>query len=127
MKDQKFQLIRIGVPTQGASVRFHGETEKLYDRIRGIFVALPDSKLDFGSTLGFKVDGMEVFEEEHDVRLISCGQGVAPNDKYFLFEEKLEADGSAIEMRFKDSGLVDTTYPYEAKIYLWLVNDKELK
>jgi hypothetical protein len=126
MKDHKFQLIRIGVPSKGASVRFHGESEKQYQRIRGIFVALPDPRLDFGSTLGFKVDGAEVFQEEHDVRLLSCGQGVAPNEKFFLFEEHLDADGSALELRYKDSGLIsDALYPYEAKVYLWLVNDKD--
>jgi hypothetical protein len=126
MKDHKFQLIRMGVPEKGASVRFHGQTEKNYSHIRGIFVALPDTRLVPGSSLGFKVGGMEVFEENHDVRLISCGLEVAPNDKFFRFEEKLEANGSAIELRFSDSELIeDASYPYEAKVFLWLSNERE--
>ena len=126
MKNHKFQMIRIGVPSKGASVRFNGETDKAYERISGIFVAMPDQRLSFGSTLGFKVGSNEVFEESHDVRLITCGQGVAPNAKFFRFEEHIDAGGSAFEMRFKDSDLVeDASYPYEVKVFLWLSNESE--
>lgn len=125
MKNHKFQMIRIGVPSAGASVRFTGQTEKSYGRIRGVFIALPDPQLEYGATFSFKVGGLDVFDEDHDVRLLTCGQGVAPNDKFFLFEEKIEAGGSAFEGRFTDAGVVDPGFPYEAKVFLWLVNDQE--
>jgi hypothetical protein len=125
MKNHKFQLIRIGVPSPGASVRFTGATDKSYKRIRGIFVALPDLLLEYGSTLSLKVGGLDVLEEDHDVRLITCGQGVAPNEKFFLFEEYLEAAGNAFEGRYRDAGVTESGFPYEAKVFLWLVNEGE--
>jgi len=125
MKDHKFQMIRIGVPQAGATVRFTGETDKSYGRIRGIFVALPDPKTEYGATLSFKVGGQDVFDDDHDVRLITCGQGVAPNDKFFRFEEKLEAAGNAFEGRYTDPSIEGVSFPYEAKVFLWLVNEEE--
>lgn len=125
MKNHKFQMIRIGVPVGGATVRYNGETDKSYSRIRGIFVALPDPKVEYGATLSLKVGGQDVFDDDHDVRLISCGQGVAPNDKFFRFEEKIEAGGSAFEGRFTDPAIEGVNFPYEAKVFLWLVNEEE--
>jgi hypothetical protein len=87
MKNHKFQLIRIGVSQAGETVRFTGETDKSYERIRGIFVALDDPKLEYGATLSFKVGGVDVFDDDHDVRLITYGFGVAPNHKYFLIKQ----------------------------------------
>lgn len=124
MKDHKFQLIRIGVNQAGANVRFTGETEKSYRRIRGIFVALPEPIIEYGASLSFKVGGTDVFDDDHDVRLLTCGQSVAPNDKFFLFEEYLEAAGNAFEGRYRDGAIGGTTYPYEAKLFLWLVNEQ---
>ena len=125
MKNHKFQMIRIGVPAIGATVRYTGETDKSYSRIRGIFVALPDPKVEYGATLSLKVGGQDVFDDDHDVRLITCGQGVAPNDKFFRFEEKIEAGGNAFEGRFSDPAIEGLHYPYEAKVFLWLVNEEE--
>jgi hypothetical protein len=125
MKDHKFQLIRIGVGALGATVRYTGETDKSYRRIRGIFVALPEPILEYGATLSLKVGGVDVFDDDHDVRLLTCGQGVAPNQKFFLFEEYIEASGNAFEGRFRDAGIQGATYPYEAKVFLWLVNEQE--
>ena len=53
------------------------------------------------------------------------GQGVAPNQKFFLFEEYIEASGNAFEGRYRDAGIQGATYPYEAKVFLWLVNEQE--
>ena len=124
MKNHKFQMIRISVPGPAASVRFTGETDKGYKRVRGVFVALPSPALEYGSTLSLRVSGMDIFDEDHDVRLITAGLGVAPNDKFFLLEEFIEAGGVAFEGKFKDAGLEGTTYPYEAKVFLWLINEE---
>lgn len=117
-------MIRISVPSAGAAVRFNGETDKGYKTVRGIYVALPDARSEMGSAMSFKVGGVDVFDEEHDVRLITCGSGVAPNDKFFRFEEHLDAGGSAFEGRFTDIGIEGVSYPYEAKVFLWLINDQ---
>jgi hypothetical protein len=75
-----------------------------------------------------KVNGQEVFDDAHEIRLLTCGNQVAPNEKFFLFEEHLEAAGSSIEGRFTDgANVVENSYPYEAKVYLWLSKSSEQK
>ena len=123
MKNHKFQLVRIPVKQSGAEVRYSGETDRAYGRLRGVFVALPDVAAEHGSTLSLKLGGLDVFDDDHDVRLVTCGRGVAPQAKFFAFEEDLEARGNTFEGRYRDVGAAGVIYPYEAKVFLWLVND----
>jgi len=144
MKNHKFQQLRVQVPAPGSSVRFLAQTDKQYARIRGIFVSLPEDRVLAGASLGLRVNNQEVFDDAHEVRLLTCGQQVPPNDRFFFFEEHLEAAGSSIEGRFTDpppifSPLVqamasdgggtgtdtgtDTGSGYETVLYLWLTND----
>ncbi len=140
MKNHKFQQIRVRVTDFGESVRINAQTDKQYAKIRGIFVSLPDEQLLMGSLLGLRVNNQEVFEDSHEVKLITSGHQVAPNKKFFFFEEHLEAGGSAIEGKFTDGGegvfsgntaklqlmrerKTQSGYLYEVKIYLWLTNE----
>ncbi len=140
MKNHKFQQIRVRVTDFGESVRINAQTDKQYAKIRGIFVSLPDEQLLMGSLLGLRVNNQEVFEDAHEVKLITSGHQVAPNKKFFFFEEHLEAVGSAIEGKFTDGGenafsgnsaklqlmrerKTQSGYLYEVKIYLWLTNE----
>jgi len=140
MKNHKFQQIRVRVTDFGESVRINAQTDKQYAKIRGIFVSLPDEQLLAGSLLGLRVNNQEVFEDAHEVKLITSGHQVAPNKKFFFFEEHLEAGGSAIEGKFTDGGedvfsgnsaklqlmrerKTQSGYLYEVKIYLWLTNE----
>ncbi len=140
MKNHKFQQIRVRVTDFGESVRINAQTDKQYAKIRGIFVSLPDEQLLMGSLLGLRVNNQEVFEDAHEVKLITSGHQVAPNQKFFFFEEHLEAGGSAIEGKFTDGGegvfsgnsaklqlmrerKTQSGYLYEVKIYLWLTNE----
>lgn len=141
MKNHKFQQIRVRVSDFGESVRINAQTDKQYAKIRGIYVSLPDDLLLSGALLGLRVNNQEVFEDAHEVKLITSGHQVAPNKKFFFFEEHLEAGGSAIEGKFTDGGehaLISQAtkielmkkrrdvsgYMYEAKIYLWLTNEQ---
>ncbi|MBU6158725.1 MAG: hypothetical protein KGP35_06800 [Bacteroidetes bacterium] len=128
MKNHKFQQIRIRINTSGESVRFTVETDKLYAIVKAIHVSLPDSRMLVGTSLGLKINGQEVFDDAHEVRLLTCGNQVAPNKKFFHFEERIEAGGSTVEGRFTDPGnLYKAKYPYDVKVYLWLVNDPQHK
>ena len=91
MKKHKFQQIRVTVNSPGESLRLSAQTDKQYARIRGIYVSLPQESLIAGTMLGLKVNNQEVFEELHEVKLLTSGNQVAPNQKFFLFEEHLDA------------------------------------
>ena len=124
MKNHKFQQIRIRINASGESVRFSAETDKLYAVVRAIHLSLPDDRILVGTCVGLKINGQEVFDDAHEVRMLTCGNQVAPNKRFFHFEERIEAGGSAVEGRFTDPGtLNNVTYPYDVKVYLWLVNE----
>lgn len=132
MKNHKFQQIRVRVTQPGEAIRFNAQTDKQYARIRGIYVSVPEERFVPGCLLGIKVNNQEVFEDVHEVKLLTSGNQVAPNKKFFFFEEQLDAAGSTVEGRFTDgqvpvvseNGYGAYGYPYEVKIYLWLTNEK---
>ena len=139
MKNHKFQQIRVTVTKPGDSIRFNAQTDKQYARIRGIYVSIPEERLVPGCLLGLKVNNQDIFEDVHEVKLLTSGNQVAPNQKFFFFEELLDAAGSTVEGRFTDgqtqlavpnsdvngdTGNGFFGYPYEVKIYLWLTNEK---
>ena len=84
MKYHKFQQIRVRINTPGESVRITAQTDKQYAKIRAIYVSLPEERLVPGSLLGLKVNNQEVFEDVHDIRLLTSGHLVAPNQKFFF-------------------------------------------
>ena len=134
MKNHKFQQIRVNVIKPGDSIRFNAQTDKQYSRIRGIYVSVPQERFVPGSLLGLKVNNQDIFEEFHEVKLLTSGNQVAPNKKFFFFEEHLDAAGSTVEGRYtdgqpavvnvQDGGYSAYGYPFEVKIYLWLTNEK---
>ena len=134
MKNHKFQQIRVNVTAPGDIVRFNAQTDKQYLRIRGIYVSLPEERLVPGGLLGLKVNNQDIFEDVHEVKLLTSGNQVAPNQKFFFFEEHLDAAGSTVEGRYTDgqpavenvpeNGYAAYGYPYAVKIYLWLTNEK---
>jgi hypothetical protein len=130
MKNHKFQQIRVNVTAPGDILRFNAQTDKQYSRIRGIYVSLPEERLVPGSLLGLKVNNQDIFEDVHEVKLLTSGNQVSPNQKFFFFEEHLDAAGSTVEGRYTDgqpaaeNGNSAYGYPYAVKIYLWLTNEK---
>lgn len=139
MKNHKFQQVRVQVFTEGQNVRFEAQTNKEYARIKGVFACLPIERVVAGTTLELKVNNIEVFSEGHDIRLLTSGQEVKPNDRFFEFSEVIEAEGSTISGVVSDPQPIPQGtatppvsytpiefHPYEVVLYLWLTNE-ELK
>ena len=134
MKNHKFQQIRVNLTKPGDSIRFNAQTDKQYSRIRGIYVSVPEERFVPGSLLGLKVNNQDIFEDVHEVKLLTSGNQVAPNQKVFFVEEHLDAAGSTVEGRdtegqpargnVPENGYSAYGYPFEVKIYLWLTNEK---
>ena len=124
MKNHKFQQIRVRVTGSGQTVRFSAQTDKQYSRIRGLFVLLPEDRALAGTCVGLRVNNQEVFDDTHDVRLLTSGQQVPPNDRFFRFEEFVEAGGCSLEGRVTDPDTGAAAFTeYEVTLYLWLTND----
>lgn len=103
MKNHKFQQIRVTVTKPGDSIRFNAQTDKQYARIRGIYVSIPEERLVPGCLLGLKVNNQDIFEDVHEVKLLTSGNQVAPNQKYFFFEELW----TLLEVRLKEGLQMD--------------------
>ena len=134
MNNNKYQQIRVNVTKPADIIRFNAQTDKQYARIRGIYVSIPQERFVPGSLLGLKVNNQDVFEDVHETKLLTSGNQVAPNQKFFFFDEFMDAAGSTVEGRYTDgqpavenvpeNGYSAYGYPYEVKIYLWLTNEK---
>jgi len=119
MSDIKYQLLKIKIAESGVSIKFSADTDKKYKRLKGIFASLPDTgNALFGSTLELRVADVEVFPEEFEIKMLSCGQNVSPNERFYTQLDE-EAEGSRIEGRYIDGGNA-AAYPYTAKLYLLL-------
>ncbi len=52
--------------------------------------------------LGFRLNNVEVLDDGHEVKNLTATNSVAPNNKFFLFPEKIEAAGGSMEGRYTD-------------------------
>jgi len=126
MKLTKFQIIKIKVDSAGQTVKFSAETDKLYQRVQGIYVSMPKDTSHFGSSLELRIAEQEVFPEGFETKLLAANQSSSPNERFAMFDkdEVIEAKGSHMEGRFVDGGFDDgSTFPYTMNIYLKLKNE----
>jgi len=65
-----------------------------------------------------QVNDKEIFPDDFEVRLLTCDQSVAVNERFYLLDEV--ADGSTIKGKFRDSNTGNNTFPYTVNIYLKL-------
>lgn len=117
----KYQQIRLKLEAGDNNIRISSETDKNYKYVKGIYVSLPFDCYQPYATLGLKIGQTELFTEDHEAKLLSCGSNVAPNDMFFRFDGKVEASGSVVEGRFKMQNQYGYTY-LDVIIYLWLSN-----
>ena len=117
MSKVKYQLIKFTVPQAGAVVNINANSDRLYKRITGFFASLPTDNAFTGSTLQLYVNDQEVFPEGYEAKMITCGNQVAPNQRFYTGEE--EAAGSTIRGKFTD-GSQAGAYPYNGTLYLKL-------
>lgn len=113
----KYQLIKFIVPQAGAVVNINANSDRLYKNINGLFASLPEDKAFAGSTLQLFVNDQEVFPEGYELKMITCGEQVSPNERLYNVEE--EAAGSTIKGKFTDGGQA-VSYPYTGTLYLKL-------
>ncbi len=118
MQEIKYQLIKIPVSAANETVKFSADTDKMYRQITGLYISLPEDKAVPGSTIEVKVADMEIFPEDFEIKMVTTGMNISPNDRFYD-KIKEEAGGNRIDGKFSDSGKADT-YPYVAKIYLRL-------
>lgn len=102
MKEHKYQRIRFRISGPGETIRFNATCDKGYSRLNGIFVSLPQENALCGATLGLRLNNLELLDDGHEVILLTASNHVAPNNKFFVFPEAIEANGATIEGRFTD-------------------------
>ena len=126
MKLTKYQIIKVKVDNPGQSVKFSAETDKLFEKVQGIYVSTPRDESHFGSSLELRIAEQEVFPDGFESRFLAANQSSSPNERFFMFDkdEVIDAKGSHIEGRFTDGGYITgITFPYVLNIYLKLKNE----
>ena len=115
MSKIKYQLVKIVVNRSGELIRFSADTDRNYKRVTGLFVSMPTQLALTGSSLELSIADIEIFPEGFEAKLLSTGENVAPDDRFYTIES--EAKGNRIDGKFIDGGNAEK-YPYKAFLYL---------
>jgi hypothetical protein len=120
MKKLKYQLVKIVVPASGNEIPVEINTEKGYQLVTGITVNATDKNAYLGSVFNkFEINNKEIFPEGFEVKMITTGIDVSPQDRFYCVAEP--ADGTKVIIKYKDGGNA-AAYPYTATIYFKLEN-----
>lgn len=113
----KYQPLIYKVLSSGEEVTIDADADKLYKRITGIHASVGDADAVLTSTIALNINGKEIFPSGFEIKMITTGQEVSPNERYFDLEEP--AAGTKIKGIYKD-GATASAYPYQFIIYLKL-------
>lgn len=105
MKSTKFQQIRIRISEAGQSVRTSAELDKNYKYLRGIYVSMPEEIAIPATTLGLKIGQYDLLDPSHEIRLLTSGLEVPPNNRFYTFPESIDANGATVEVLFTDGAI----------------------
>lgn len=115
----KYQIIKLAI-TGAGSFPINAESDKAYKRITGIAYSSTDTNAQKDTVFSkYEIDNNEIFPDGFEVKMISTGQEVPPNERYYPINER--AEGSTIVGTVKDAGNAGA-YPYNVYIYLRLEN-----
>ena len=126
MRKVKFQLVKVVVSEAGEQVRFNAETDKLYDRVTGLYVFTPYYRYNTGSTIELKIAEEEIFPEGFDTKIIASNMSVSPSQRFYTFEndEEIMAKGNLVSGKYSDGGNESgIAYPYTMTLVLKLKKD----
>jgi len=118
MAQIKYQIVKIKVKKANELVKFSADTDKKYKVLTGLFTSFPNNYEILATSIELKVANEEIFPEGFEVKLLTCGDSVSPNNRFYTKLE-CEAQGSRIEGKLLDGGY-SKSYPYVANLYLQL-------
>ncbi|HEY0029147.1 MAG TPA: hypothetical protein VGC65_00200 [Bacteroidia bacterium] len=120
LRSIKYQVINVEIPAANAEVSTSQvNTDKNFKTVTGIqAIATDATAFNKGTFDKFLIGGQEIYPEGFDIKLISCGNEVDPNDR---FDKDINepAEGSTVNITIADGGTA-TAYPYTAKVVLKL-------
>jgi len=118
-KSTKYQVIKLTVPSAGATVSVTTNSDKLYKNIVGILVSMP-YQVTFAdsSTFNLVINDKEIFPDTFEIKVLHCDSYIPVNERFYLLDEP--ADGSTVKIRFTDGAMAGVVYPYVANVYLKL-------
>lgn len=126
MRKVKYQMVKVQVNQAGEQVRFNVETDKLYDRVTGLFLFTPYFRYHTGSTIELKIAEEEIFPEGFDTKIIASNMSVSPSQRFYTFEndEEILAKGNVVTGKYSDGGNESgISYPYTMTLILRLKKD----
>jgi hypothetical protein len=118
-KDIKYQVIKVTVPSAGATVTVSTNSDKLYKRIQGVLITLP-YQITFADTsiCNLLINDKEIFPDTFEVKVIHSDSYIPVNERFYQLDEP--ADGSTLKIKYIDGAMAGVTYPYVANVYFKL-------
>ena len=126
VRSKFYQIFSVVVPMAGATVKITGNFNVLYERVTGVFLTVSNSTATQNSKFTkFQIDNDDVFPENFEVIILTCGNEVPPDDKFMSFDERGKL--SPFDMTYIDGSALGCTYPYNLNLYFRLENKPHVK
>src|ERR1051326_2577633 len=88
----KYQILKL-VITGAGSYPINAESDKSYRKISGIHFSIADSNALKDSVFSkMEIDNNEIFPDGFEVKMITTGLELTPNDRYYKLDERGEGD-----------------------------------
>jgi hypothetical protein len=123
LRNIKYQTIQLLIPAANAVVSTKAvTTDRSYKKVKAIGVNVSDAAAaEKGVFNKFEIGNIEIYPDGFESKRLSCGQNVAPNERYDK-EVNETAENSSVSITYTDNNALGTAFPYAVSVYLWLEN-----
>ncbi|MCE9539046.1 MAG: hypothetical protein K8R85_07500, partial [Bacteroidetes bacterium] len=118
-----YQIASLIIPGAGASVETVDVTTDInYDNVVGIQTTCTDPEAFKTSTFqNFEIGSLDIYPKGYEAKMLSAGINCPPSERWDK-ELNEKAQGSTVNITYKDGSVPGTVYPYTVNVYLWLKN-----
>jgi len=123
LRNIKYQKIDLTVAAANDVVSTKGvTTDRSYKKVKGIQITCTDENATKQGIFDkFEINLREIYCDGFEIKLISSGMDVPPNDR-FDHDVDEEAANSTVDITYKDMNVAGTAFPYTISVYLRLEN-----
>jgi len=118
MKREEFEIITIDVLSEGAVVTKNHVTDIRHNDVRAIGIEVSDADSIALSSIRMEIDQKRIFPDGFEISRLVCGDGVAPNHRYYELPEPIPVKQSSVDIIFTEGEAAQVFNAYQVKVYL---------
>lgn len=115
------EWVEVKITSANSSVKETLTVDKHAVRILGISLSSDfDDRLYYRGSQKISINGMEIYPEGYESKLLMQGLNVPVNDRIIQLGENVEVGNRQIELDYKDSDHINAPFiPYRVRLYVY--------